>query len=68
MSLLTNDDIRQNAKTLVDAYLKGIKVKEEDKPVIEAGVALITNLLENINDIAYFMSNEDARRDREHGR
>lgn len=39
--------------TMIAAYLlKDQKLKEEEKPIIKAGIELITNLLQNINTIA----------------
>lgn len=49
---MTEGDIRARVYILVDAYSKGIKLKEEDKIVINAGIDLIVNFLECINNIA----------------
>ena len=35
-----------------NSYLQSVKTRPQDKPVIEAGVELVINLLQNINDIA----------------
>jgi hypothetical protein len=64
MTLLTNDDIELRVKTLADAFLKSVKTKPGDEAIVTAGVSLIVNLLQNINEIAYCMDEENARRDR----
>lgn len=58
---LGNDEIAANVRTILDAYLKGIKTRPEDKVIIEAGVSLVTNLLQNINDLAFCALNADQR-------
>jgi hypothetical protein len=49
---LSDKDIEARVTIIVTAFLQGTKIKNEDKPIIEAGVSLITNFLQNINDIA----------------
>ena len=49
---LSNEEIEDRVKVLADSYLQGVKTRPQDKPVIEAGVELVINLLQNINDIA----------------
>lgn len=49
---MTENDIRGRVYIIVDAYSKGIKLKEEDKVVINAGIDLIVNFLDCINIIA----------------
>ena len=49
---MTENDIRARVYIILDAYSKGVKLKEEDKVVINAGVDLIVNFLECINIIA----------------
>lgn len=49
---MTENDIRSRVYIIVDAYSKGVKFKEEDKVVINAGIDLIVNFLECINIIA----------------
>lgn len=53
MMKLSNEGIEANVKTIVHAYLQSAKVRPEDKPVIDASVALITNILVNLNDLAW---------------
>lgn len=53
MTHMDNNQIKKDVDTLVRSYLLGVKMKPEDKPVLEAGVRLVTNVLCNINDIAY---------------
>ncbi len=53
MSNLGNRDIEGYVLSIVGSYLKGVKTTPKDEAVIKAGVALVTNLLQNINDIAY---------------
>ncbi len=50
--MMTESDIRSRVYIIVDAYSKGVKIKEEDKAVINAGIDLIVNVLVCINDIA----------------
>ena len=50
--MLNENDIRGRVYILVDSYSKGIKFKEEDKVVINAGIDLIVNLLWCVNVIA----------------
>lgn len=52
---LTAEAIEANVKIIAHSYLKGVKTKVEDVPVIDAGIALITNFLVNVNDVAYEM-------------
>lgn len=49
---LADQDIEARVIMIAAFLLKDTKIKDEDKPIIEAGVDLITNLLININDIA----------------
>jgi hypothetical protein len=49
---MRDGDIESRVTIIVAALLKDTKIREEDKPVISAGVELITNFLQNINDIA----------------
>jgi hypothetical protein len=50
--MLTNDEIAEHVEMLVGEYTKGFKMRPQDKPVLQAGVELVINLLQNINDIA----------------
>jgi hypothetical protein len=52
MSNLENQHIDKHVRTIVAALLKDSKVLPKDEPVIRAGVELIINFLQNINDIA----------------
>ncbi len=49
---LKDSDIEARVTIIAAFLLKDTKIKEEDKPIIKAGVELITNILCNINDIA----------------
>jgi hypothetical protein len=60
---LDNDEIRMHVDTVTASLLKGIKLKPEDEPVVNALRALVTNLLQNISDLAYCATCE--RQDRE---
>lgn len=61
---LDNDQIAAHAKTILGDLVKGAKLPK-DIEVIEAAVALVVNLLQNINDIAYCAVNADQRADRQ---
>jgi hypothetical protein len=61
---LGNNDIDARVRILVGSYLKGVKVREEDEPVIQAGMELAINFLQNINDIAYCAVNAYDRANR----
>jgi hypothetical protein len=50
---LPNDVIDSHVRAIAAALLKDTKVRPVDEPIIRAGVELISNLLQNINDIAY---------------
>lgn len=50
--MLSNVQIGEKVTIVVAALLKDTKLRDEDKPVVKAGVDLIINLLCNINDIA----------------
>ena len=47
-----DSDIESRVTIIASFLLKDTKLKEEDKIVIKSAVELITNLLQNINDIA----------------
>jgi len=49
---MTEADIRGRVYIIVDAYTKDIKLKEEDKVIINAGIDLIVNFIECVNIIA----------------
>lgn len=53
MMLLDNNMIDGHVRTIVAAYLKDSPIKPKDEAVLKAGVELVINLLQNINDIAY---------------
>ena len=63
---LENKDIEKCVKTLVAAYLIETKTKvaSKDEAVLKAGVDLVINLLQNINDIAYCAVSADERANR----
>lgn len=50
---MTNQEIDRNVRLLADSYLQGVKTRPQDKPLVEAGLKLLVNFLQNINDIAY---------------
>jgi hypothetical protein len=52
---LNNDEIADNVSTIVGAYIKQAKGKlsPEEEKVITAAVELLTNILQNLNDIAF---------------
>lgn len=52
MSDLGNKDIDGYVRVIVGSYLKGVKTRPEDEAMLKTGVALVINLLQNINDIA----------------
>lgn len=49
---LTNDQIEANVKTLAAAIMKDMPVKPEEVIAVAAGLALVVNVLQNLNDIA----------------
>ncbi len=49
---MTNQQIENSVNVLVSFLLKDTKIKDEEIPVIQAGVRLIVNFLQNINTIA----------------
>jgi hypothetical protein len=49
---MTNDDIRVAVSVIVAKIVKVGKIPTQDKPVLDAAVLLITNVLQNLNDIA----------------
>lgn len=61
MSLLDNNEIATRVDFLVSEYTKGIKMRPQDELVLRAGVDLLTNLLQNINDLAYAANQREAR-------
>jgi len=61
MSNLRNDHIDAHVRTIAAALLKDAKVRPTDEPVIKAGVELVINLLQNLNDIADCAVYQDIR-------
>lgn len=57
MSNLSSQQIDEHVRTIVASYLKDVRVRPQDEPVIKAGTELVINLLQNINDIAYYTRN-----------
>ena len=55
--MLSNVQIGEKVTIVVAALLKDTELRDEDKPVVKAGVDLIINLLCNINDIANLENN-----------
>lgn len=49
---MTENEIRSRVYIIVNAYTKDIKIKEEDKATINAGIDLIVNFFECLNRIA----------------
>lgn len=64
MSLLGNSDIERNVNLLVEKWkeqsFKGTQITAEEELMIEAGTNLFINVLQNLNDIAYALSNLDV--------
>jgi len=58
---LGNQDIDKHVRLIATALLKDTKVRPVDEPLIRAGVELVINLLQNINDIAYCAVSADQR-------
>lgn len=61
MTFLNNNGIDSRVRIIAAAFLKDVKVKPADEPVIQAGVELVSNLLQNISDLAYFAANPDPK-------
>ncbi len=49
---MTNEQIADKIYLIIHAYLKGVKTKPEDQPIVQAGADLIINFIQNINTIA----------------
>lgn len=49
---MTNAEIERHTHTFVAALMKDELIKPADKTAIDAGVAILVNLLQNINEIA----------------
>lgn len=49
---MTDEEIKNKVNLILSFYLKGVQIKQEDIPVIQAAIDLATNLLININEIA----------------
>ena len=64
MSDLGNRDIEGLVLVVAGSLLKDTKIKPGDEIAIKAVVSLVTNLLQNINDLAYcaIEANERANR------
>lgn len=62
--ILNNDQVAAHIRTLVGAFIKDKDVLPNEAPVLEAGVALITNFLQCINDIAWTATEMLERGDR----
>jgi len=68
MSLLDNDQIASDVRKLVAGYVKqSVDPRNPTKPrtaeeieLMEAGVRLVINFLQNLNDLAYAASNFDT--------
>ncbi len=65
--ILTNDDIEHKVRMLAAALLQDAALKPSDKPAIDAGVDLIVNLLQNLNDIPYQLQELVDLKKREQG-
>lgn len=53
MTILNNRQIDQNVRRIAGLLLKDYHPKPHEEECIRAGVDLVINLLQNINDIAY---------------
>ncbi len=58
---MNNKEIDSRVRILVGAYLKDNKIRKEDEPVIQAGMELVINFLQNLNDIAWYSHAGDRR-------
>ncbi len=58
---MNNKEIDSRVRILVGAYLKDSKIRAEDEPVIQAGMELVINILQNLNDIAWYSHAGDRR-------
>lgn len=56
-----NDEIEIAVKRIAGLILRDHHPKPIEEECIQAGVKLITNLLQNINDIAFCAVNADQR-------
>ena len=61
---LDNDQIEAAVRRVTGILLKDHHPKPHEEECIQAGVSLVINLLQNINDIAYCAINADQRADR----
>lgn len=55
--MLASNEIRPRVELILNAYLKGVKTRPEDKPVIDAGVDLLVSVLECLHDISHHLEN-----------
>ena len=64
---LDNQKIEQYCETLVKASIaqSHMAPKQAELDLIIMGTALVVNVLQNINDIAYYACNVDQRADRQ---
>jgi hypothetical protein len=58
---LPNDEIDRHVRRVFGLFLKDVATKPQDEACIQAGVELVINLLQNINDIAYCAVSADQR-------
>ena len=58
---MTNEQITARVTEIANAIIKPDVLKSADMAAIDAGVMLITNLLQNINTIALAAKNGSAR-------
>lgn len=68
MSFLGNDDIERNVRVLTDAFVISLypkKLSASEEQYVKMGSDLLINLLQNLNDIAYFAQCEEDRRSRQ---
>lgn len=59
---LNNQEIDSLVRTIASACVRDLKIRPQDKPLLEAITTLSVNLLQNINDIAYAISDLNERR------
>lgn len=63
--MLTSNEIRPSVELIVKSYTKGVKLRPEDQPVIDAGVDLVVSVLECLHDLTWYVSLiEGAERNR----
>lgn len=62
MSTLSNDQIKAGVENIIEHVLKERRtaITKDEQILLHSIVALTTNLLQNVNDIAHALNNIDA--------